>query len=176
MRGSDPDAAIFWLAKMIAAGEDPRFIARRMIAFASEDIGNADPDALSIAVAVFQAVEMIGMPEARLNLAQGAIYLASTAKSNASYLAIQGALDLIQSGVSTSVPLHLRNAPTAYMKSEGYGKEYKYPHDFPENFIPDNYFPDDLGSQKFYKPSSNGKELELKTRLQALWDKRYSND
>ncbi len=170
MRGSDPDASIIWLAKMLDAGEDPKFIARRMVVFASEDIGNADPDALQIALNVFRAVEIIGMPECRINLAQGVTYLASTVKSNASYLAIDKALNLIKDGMPISVPLHLRNAPTKLMKSEGYGKNYKYPHDFPEHFIIANYFPIDCKSIKLYNPDGIGREIKIKERLNKLWE------
>ncbi len=176
MRGSDPDAALYWLAKMIDAGEDPRFIARRMVVFASEDIGNADPHALPLAIAVFQAVEMIGMPEARINLAQGVTYLASTHKSNASYAAVEAALAAVRSGLSVSVPLHLRNAPTRLMKQEGYGQEYKYPHSYPNHFIDEHYFPSEIPAQHFYHPTNEGKESQLATRLRELWKSRYDAD
>lgn len=169
MRGSDPDASIFWLAKMLDAGEDPKFIARRMLIFASEDIGNADPSALSLAVSVFDAVNLIGMPECRINLAQGVTYLASTAKSNASYKAIDSALADIRKGVDVSVPIHLRNAPTKLMKEEGYGKDYKYPHDQPGSFIVENYFPEKLGSKHYYKATENGREAKIKERLEKMW-------
>lgn len=173
MRGSDPSAALFWLAKMIDAGEDARFIARRMVIFASEDVGNSDPQALQLAVSVFQAVEMIGMPEARINLAQGATYLASTTKSNSSYRGIEDALSLIRSGVKNSVPLHLRNAPTKLMKQEGYGKEYKYPHSYPNHFIREHYFPTEVDRQKLYIPTSEGYEGELRNRLESLWNESH---
>lgn len=172
MRGSDPDAAIFWLAKMLDAGEDAKFIARRMVIFASEDIGNADVYAITLANEVFRAVEIVGLPEARINLAQGVTYLASCPKSNASYLAIEKAMSDISQGVSTEVPLHLRNAPTKLMKNEGYGKEYKYPHDFPGNFIDDNYFPEKLKPKKYYNPGNYGKEKQFKERLDNLWKDR----
>lgn len=173
LRGSDPDAAIFWLAKMLDAGEDPRFIARRMVVFASEDIGNADPFALSLAVSVFQAVELIGMPEARINLAQGVTYLASCPKSNASYMAISEALSDIKNGCDMSVPMHLRNAPTKLMKQEGYGAGYKYPHDFEGHFVEENYFPKGHKEKAYYKPGNFGKEKNFKDRLEYLWSKRY---
>lgn len=173
LRGSDPDAAIFWLAKMLDAGEDPRFIARRMVVFASEDIGNADPFALSLAVSVFQAVELIGMPEARINLAQGVTYLASCPKSNASYMAISEALTDIKNGCDMSVPMHLRNAPTKLMKQEGYGAGYKYPHDFEGHFVEENYFPKGHKEKAYYKPGNFGKEKNFKDRLEYLWSKRY---
>ncbi len=173
LRGSDPDAALFWLAKMLESGEDPKFIARRMVIFASEDIGNADPQALMLAVAVFNAVTFIGMPECSLNLAQGVTYLASAHKSNASYLAINAALSDIRNGIDTTVPLKLRNAPTKYMKSEGYGKDYKYPHDFDGHFVEENYFPDSMGIKSYYKATENGKEKEISQRLKSLWNERY---
>ncbi len=173
LRGSDPDAAIFWLAKMLDAGEDPRFIARRMVVFASEDIGNADPFALSLAVSVFQAVELIGMPEARINLAQGVTYLASCPKSNASYMAISEAMSDIKNGCDMSVPMHLRNAPTKLMKQEGYGAGYKYPHDFDGHFVEENYFPKGHKEKPYYKPGNFGKEKNFKDRLENLWTKRY---
>lgn len=172
LRGSDPDAALFWLAKMLDAGEEPRFIARRMVVFASEDIGNADPYALTLAISVFQAVEMIGMPECRINLAQGVTYLASCPKSNASYMGIEKAYEVVRSGESLTVPLHLRNAPTRLMKQEGYGSGYKYPHDFEGHFVDENYFPVGVKPRVFYEPGDFGKEKTFKERLIALWGKR----
>lgn len=174
MRGSDPDAALFWLAKMIDAGEDPRFIARRMVIFASEDIGNADPFALTLAVSVFQAVEIIGMPEARINLAQGVAYLASSPKSNASYRAVDAALAEIRTQSTATVPLHLRNAPTRLMKNEGYGAAYQYPHDYPQHFVREHYFPEHMEQKKFYEPGNFGREKTFQERLQVLWPERYS--
>ncbi|MCU0425911.1 MAG: replication-associated recombination protein A [Candidatus Kapabacteria bacterium] len=171
LRGSDPDAALFWLAVMLEAGEDARFIARRMVIFASEDIGNASPMALQLALAVFQAVDVIGMPECRINLAQGVTFLASCPKSNASYVAVEAALRDVRSGADTRVPLHLRNAPTKLMKQEGYGREYKYPHDFPNHFVEENYFPDH--ERVFYRPTAMGKEQDLKRRLEHLRPNRY---
>lgn len=173
MRGSDPDASVFWLAKMLESGEDPKFIARRMVIFASEDIGNADPGALSLAISVFQAVTMIGMPECRINLAQGATYLASAPKSNASYMAVEAAFQDIRSGIDVSVPLHLRNAPTKLMKTEGYGKGYKYPHDYPEGFVSENYLPEGV-SKQYYKPKDIGAEIKIKARLSRLWQQNNS--
>lgn len=173
MRGSDPDAAIFWMAKMIDAGEDARFIARRMVIFASEDIGNADPFALTLAISAFQAVELIGMPEARINLAQACTYLASCPKSNASYSAIDSALEAIRSGADVSVPLHLRNAPTALMKAEGYGESYQYPHNHDEHFVNENYFPARFPPTVFYQPTEYGREKIFKERLTYLWKNRY---
>jgi len=173
LRGSDPDAALFWLAKMLESGEDPKFIARRMVIFASEDIGNADPQALILAVAVFNAVTFIGMPECSLNLAQGVTYLASAPKSNSSYIAINAALNDIRAGIDTAVPLKLRNAPTKYMKSEGYGKEYKYPHDYEGHFVSENYFPDSVGYKKYYKPTEFGTEKVISERLRTLWKDKF---
>jgi putative ATPase len=173
LRGSDPDAAVFWLAKMIESGEDPKFIARRMVVFASEDIGNADPQALIVAVSVFQAVTFIGLPECVINLSQGVTYLASAPKSNASYLAVKAAQDDIKNGINASVPIKLRNAPTKLMKQEGYGKEYKYPHDFDGHFVDEKYFPDDSKVKVYYKPTDIGKENEIKLRLEKWWIDRY---
>lgn len=172
MRGSDPNAAVFWLAKMLDAGEDPKFIARRMIIFASEDIGNADINALNLANNVFDAVTKIGMPEARIILSQGVIYLASTVKSNASYEAIDEALSDIKKGIDTTVPLHLRNAPTELMKEEGYGLNYKYPHSYENSFIEENYFPDKV-DKVYYKPKGIGNESKIYNRLKELWKKKY---
>lgn len=168
LRGSDPDAAIFWLAKMIDAGEDPKFIARRMLIFASEDIGNADPFALVLANNIFDAVSKIGMPESRIILAQGVTYLASTDKSNASYLAIDEALMDIKNGINTNVPLHLRNAPTKLMKNENYGLEYKYPHDYDDSFVEENYLPKGIKKQ-YYLPKGLGREGKIKNKLEKLW-------
>jgi len=173
LRGSDPDAALFWLAKMLDAGEDPKFIARRMVIFASEDIGNADTYALTLAISVFRAVEIIGMPEARINLAQGVTYLASCKKSNASYLGIETAMAAVKKMPNASVPLHLRNAPTKLMKGLDYGKEYKYPHDFEGHFLPEDYFPQHLDERSFYKPTEQGIEKRLKEHLQTLWKNRF---
>lgn len=173
LRGSDPDAAIFWLAKMLSAGEDPRFIARRMVVFASEDIGNAEPFALSLAISVFHACELIGMPECRINLAQGATYLASCLKSNASYMAITKAMQDVEQGASLIVPLHLRNAPTKLMKEEGYSLGYKYPHDYPGHFIKEHYFPEGTEPKAYYKPTDTGREKAIKERLESYWADRY---
>lgn len=174
LRGSDPDAAMLWVAKMLNAGEDPKFIVRRLIIFASEDIGNADPNALNVAVNVFKAVEVIGMPECRINIAQAIVYLALAPKSNSSYMAIEKALAFIKSTNSDNlkVPLKLRNAPTKLMKNIGYGEEYKYPHDYDENFIPnENYFPDEIKPKSFYNPTENGTEKKLFDRLKKLWNR-----
>lgn len=173
LRGSDPDAALFWLATMLEAGEDARFIARRMVIFASEDIGNAAHEALSVALAVFQAVDVIGMPEARINLAQGVTFLASCPKSNASYVGIERALADVRNGADTTVPLHLRNAPTKLMKQEGYGREYKYPHDFERHFVDARYFPDSTPERAYYEPTAMGREQAIKQRLETLRPERY---
>jgi putative ATPase len=175
LRGSDPDAAMLWMVKMLEAGEDPLFIARRMVIFASEDIGNAEPMALTVAVSVFQAVQIIGLPEAMINLATGVTFLASCAKSNASYLALEKAREIIKNSPNLSPPLYLRNAPTKLMKQEGYAKEYKYPHNFPNHFIEENYFPINFQPQQFYFPTSEGKESKIRERLKSLWNniKKY---
>lgn len=176
LRGSDPDAAMFWLAKMLDAGEEPRFIARRMVIFASEDIGNADVFALTLAISVFQAVEMIGLPECAINLAQGVTYLASCPKSNASYMALMKAKAEIEGGASQTVPLHLRNAPTQLMKDEGYSLGYKYPHEFDGHFVKENYFPPDYEPRAFYLPGNFGREEYFKKRLESLWPERYKKE
>ena len=152
MRGSDPDAALYWLARMIEAGENPRFIARRMVIFASEDVGNADPQALSVATAAAQAVEFVGMPEAQINLAQAVTYLASAPKSNASYAGLLLAKEDVKKTLNLPVPLHLRNPATSLMKKLGYGKDYKYPHNFPGGKVEQEYLPKALGKRKYYRP------------------------
>lgn len=172
IRGSDPDAALYWMARMLEGGEDPLFIARRMIVLASEDIGNASPNALVLAGAVFSAVEKIGMPEARIILAQCVTYLASSPKSNSSYQAIEGALAEVRNGNLHPVPLHLRNAPTTLMKNLSYGKDYKYAHNFENHFVEDNYFPKELEGKQFYLPTENGQEKKIKEWLKFLWKKR----
>ncbi|MGB7511868.1 MAG: replication-associated recombination protein A [Pelodictyon phaeoclathratiforme] len=173
MRGSDPDAALFWLARMIEGGEDPKFIARRMVIFASEDIGNADPYAITLAISVFQAVAMIGMPEARINLAQGVTYLASAPKSNASYEGINEAMREAKVMQDLAVPLHLRNAPTKLMKNEGYGVGYKYPHSYPAHFVSQHYFPEGMEPKAYYRPGDEGREKYIRERLGQLWHERY---
>jgi len=171
LRGSDPDAALYWMARMIEGGEDPLFIARRMIIFASEDIGNASPNALLLAEATFSAVDKIGMPESRIILAQCVTYLASSPKSNASYIGIEKALSDVRSKELYPVPLHLRNAPTKLMKEIGYGKEYQYPHDFENHFVEKNYLPEELKGSQYYFPTDIGSEKNLKERLKLLWKK-----
>ena len=175
MRGSDPDAALFWLARMIEGGEDPKFIARRMVIFASEDIGNADPYAITLAISVFQAVAMIGMPEARINLAQGVTYLSSAPKSNASYQAVNKAMSEAKSMQDLRVPLHLRNAPTKLMKTEGYGAGYKYPHSYPAHFVAQHYFPEGMEPKAYYIPGDEGREKYIRERLILLWNERYKS-
>ena len=174
VRGSDPDAAIYWLAIMIEGGEKPEFIARRLVILASEDISNADPQGLTLAVSGFQAVHMIGMPEAAIILAQVATYLSGAPKSNASYRAIQTALEQIKEEGTPGVPLHLRNAPTGLMKALDYGKDYEYPHAHPEHFVDVNYFPD--GAEKsFYHPTEQGYEKFISERLKHFWPDRYKD-
>jgi putative ATPase len=173
VRGSDPNGAIYWLARMLEGGENIRFIARRMIILASEDIGNANPNALLLANSCFEAVDKIGMPEARIILAQCATYLAASPKSNASYLAIDYALDTIRKNGQASVPLHLRNAPTNFMKNLDYGKNYKYSHDGPGNFIEQEYLPDELRGTKFYEPGNSAREQEMKKFLRDRWKNKY---
>jgi len=173
MRGSDPNGAIYWLARMIEGGEDVKFIARRMVIFASEDIGNANPTALVLANAVFEAVNKIGYPEARIILAQGATYLASSHKSNASYMAIENALSIVQKEGDLPVPLHVRNAPTGLMKRLGYGKNYKYAHSYESNFTEQEFLPDEIKGTKFYDPGKNPREEELRKFLRGLWKDKY---
>lgn len=172
VRGSDPDAAVYWIARMLKGGEDPKFIARRMIILASEDIGNADPYALTLATNTFTAISYIGMPEATLVLSQAATYLASCPKSNASYMAIQKAEEDVRNNPAYDVPIHLRNAPTKLMKEIGYGDDYKYAHDFDDNFVEQQYLPDELKHKIYYEPKDSGAEGKLKERLNKLWKKR----
>jgi len=169
IRGSDPDAALYWLARMLEGGEDPLFIARRLLILASEDIGNASPNALVLAEAAFSAVEKIGMPEARIILAQCVTYLASAPKSNASYLGIEKALEEVRKNPLAKVPLHLRNAPTKLMKELGYGSDYKYAHDYQKHFVEENYLPDELAGKQFYFPTEQGQEKKIKEWLKFLW-------
>ena len=175
VRGSDPDAALYWLARMLEGGEDPLFIARRLVILASEDIGNASPNGLVLAGAAFDAVHKIGMPEARIILAQCVTYLASAPKSNASYMGIKNAEQEVKNNDLYPVPLHLRNAPTKLMKDIGYGKKYKYAHDFENNFVAENYLPEELKGRQFYFPTENGQEKNIKERLIFFWQgiKKY---
>lgn len=174
LRGSDPNAAVYWLARMLEGGEDPLFIARRMLILASEDIGNANPTALVIANNCFQAVNVIGMPEGRIILSQAATYLACSAKSNASYMAIGEAQEIVKNTGDLPVPLHLRNAPTKLMKDLGYGKEYDYAHSHEKNFILQEYLPDTLSGTRIYAPGNNARENEMRERLKKLWQEKYN--
>ena len=174
MRGSDPNGAIYWLARMIEGGEDVKFIARRMVIFASEDIGNANPTALVLANACFDAVNKIGYPESRIILAQCATYLASSHKSNASYMAIEEALETVRKEGDLPVPLHVRNAPTGLMKKLGYGKNYKYAHDYEGNFTEQEFLPDELAGTVFYEPGRTPREEELRKYLRNLWKNKYN--
>jgi len=173
MRGSDPNGAVYWLARMISGGEDPLFIARRMLILASEDIGNANPNALLLAQSCFQAVNVIGMPESQLILSQTAIYLATSAKSNSATTAIGTAMSLVQQTGDLPVPLHLRNAPTKLMKNLGYGKDYKYAHSYAGNFADLDFLPDAIKGSKIYDPGNNVRENESKEKLRKLWGDRY---
>lgn len=173
IRGSDPNAAVYYLARMVEGGEDVKFIARRMVILASEDIGNANPTALVMATNTFQAVSMIGYPEARIILAQCAVYLASSPKSNSSYMAIESALQKVQETGDLPVPLSIRNAPTKLMKNLGYGKNYQYAHSYEGNFIHMEFLPDKLKGTKFFEPGNNPREEELRKYLRALWKEKY---
>lgn len=172
MRGSDPDATVYWLARMLEGGEDPKFIARRMIILASEDIGNADPVGLMLATDAFTAVDYVGMPEARIILSHAATYLASAPKSNAAYKAISEAMGDVRKLPNLPVPLHLRNAPTKLMKELNYGKDYQYAHDHENNFADQQHLPDQLKNNIYYTPTENGREKQIKERLDMLWKKR----
>lgn len=173
IRGSDPNAAVYYLARMVEGGEDVKFIARRMLILASEDIGNANPTALVIANNTFQAVNVIGYPEARIILSQCAIYLAASPKSNASYMAIENALAKVAETGDLSVPLSIRNAPTRLMKDMGYGKNYKYAHAYEGNFVQAEFLPDEIKGTRFYEPGNNPRETELRKYLQSLWQEKY---
>ena len=176
IRGSDPDAALYWLARMLEGGEDPLFIARRLVILASEDIGNASPNGLVLADAAFGAVHKIGMPEARIILAQCVTYLAASPKSNASYMGIKKAEQEVKNNSLFSVPLHLRNAPTKLMKDIGYGKDYKYAHNHEHGFVDENYLPEELKGKQFYFPTENGQEKNLKERLKFFWKGKKKYD
>ncbi|MFD2872992.1 replication-associated recombination protein A [Mucilaginibacter ximonensis] len=173
MRGSDPNGAVYWLARMIAGGEDPLFIARRMLILSSEDIGNANPNALLLAQACFNSVNVIGMPESQLILSQTAIYLATSAKSNSATTAIGAAMSLVKQTGDLPVPLHLRNAPTKLMKNIGYGKDYKYAHSHDNNFVDQDFLPEAIRGTKIYEPGNNPREHESKEKLKKLWGNRY---
>ncbi len=178
MRGSDPDAAVYWLVRMLSAGEDPLYIARRIIICAAEDVGLADPMALTVAVSAKQALEFLGQPEGEIPLAMAAIYVASAPKSNSAYKALKLAYQEVKKTGSLPVPLHLRNPVTKLMEKLGYGKNYKYAHDYPEGFVFQQYLPDKIKNQKFFFPTERGKEKEIKERLQKLWKKikNYSSE
>jgi len=169
VRGSDPDAAVYWLARMLEGGEDIKFIARRLVILASEDIGLANPNALLMATNCFQAVHMIGMPEARIILSETTIYLAVSAKSNSAYMAINKAIEMVKKTGNLPVPLHLRNAPTKLMKEIGYGKDYKYAHNYEDHFVEDQYLPEELKDQNLFVPGTNPREAEIQKHLERLW-------
>jgi len=173
IRGSDPNGAVYWLARMIEGGEDLKFIARRLLIAASEDIGNANPTALILANNTFQAVSVIGYPESRIILSQCAVYLANSPKSNASYLAINKAQKIVKETGDLSVPLHLRNAPTKLMKDLDYGKNYKYAHDYQGNFISEEFLPDTLIKTKIYNPGDNVRENKFREELKKMWGDKY---
>jgi putative ATPase len=176
LRGSDPNAAVYWLARMVEGGEDPKFIARRMLILAAEDIGMANPNALLLAQSCFEAINVIGWPESKIILSEAAVYLATSPKSNSSYMAIEGAIEAVRESGDLPVPLHIRNAPTKLMKDLGYHKNYKYAHGYEGNFIPDNFLPDELKGTKFYEPGTNPKEEDMRKRLSALWKGYYDYD
>ncbi len=173
IRGSDPDGAVYWLARMIDGGEDPKFIARRLIISAAEDVGLANPNALLLANACFDAVHKVGFPEARIILSETTVYLAGSQKSNSAYLAIDKALGVVKQTGNLPVPLHLRNAPTQLMKKLDYGKNYQYPHDFEHNFIEQQYLPDELKEESIWQSQNNGLERKMKEWLSGLWKKRF---
>ncbi len=174
IRGSDPNAAVYWLARMIEGGEDVKFIARRLLIAASEDIGNANPTALIMANSTFQAVATIGYPESRIVLSQCAVYLANSPKSNSSYMAINTALETVRSTGDLSVPLHLRNAPTKLMKDLDYGKNYKYAHSYENNFVAQEFLPKEIENTKFYEPGNNAREQDFRNTLKARWKDKYN--
>jgi len=174
LRGSDPDAALYWMMRMLEAGEDPLFIARRMVIFAAEDIGNADPQALQVAIAAKEAFHFVGLPEGRIPLAQAVTYLASAPKSNASYKAMLAAAEDVEAHGSLAVPLHLRNAPTPLMRKLGYGKDYKYAHDYEEHIVDQQHLPEELRNRRYYTPGDSGYEKKLKERLESWAAKKTS--
>lgn len=174
IRGSDPNAAVYWMARMIEAGEKPEFIARRMVILAAEDIGIANPNALLMANTCFDSVMKIGMPESRIILSEAAIYLATSPKSNSAYMAINTAQDLVKKTGNQPVPLHLRNAPTEFMKNIGYGKNYKYAHSYQNNFVEQEFLPEELSGTKIYDPQKNSKEEKIRSYLKNLWNEKYN--
>ncbi|MCE5175754.1 MAG: replication-associated recombination protein A [Bacteroidales bacterium] len=173
IRGSDPDGAVYWLSRMVSGGEDPKFIARRLLISASEDIGLANPNALLLANACFETVQKLGWPESRIALSETAIYLASSPKSNSAYMAINDALSMVEETGNLPVPLHLRNAPTKLMKQLNYGKDYKYAHDFENNFVEQDFLPKKIKDRSIWKPQNNASEFKLKEFLHKLWKNRY---
>ncbi len=173
IRGSDPDAAIYWLARMVAGGEDPKFIARRLVISAAEDVGLANPNALLLANACFDTLQKIGWPEGRIVLAEATIYLATSPKSNSAYMSIDEAIGLVNETGNLPVPLHLRNAPTKLMKELDYGKEYKYAHSFKDNFVEQDYVPEEIKGRQFWKPQQNASEMKIVEWLKKLWKNRY---
>jgi len=173
LRGSDPNAAIYWLARMVEGGEDPKFIARRMVILAAEDIGLSNPNALLLATACFQAVNLIGWPESRIILSETALYLATSPKSNSSYMAINEALSLVKETGDLPVPLNIRNAPTSLMKELGYGAGYKYAHDYEGNFTTEDFLPNEIRNKVIYQPQDNPRETEIKKRLASIWKSKY---
>ena len=174
IRGSDPDGALYWLARMIEGGEDPAFIARRLLISAAEDIGLANPNALLLANAAFDSVMKIGWPEGRIPLAEVTVYLATSPKSNSAYKGIGAALDTVRTTGNCPVPLHLRNAPTKLMKQLGYGKDYKYAHDYENHFVKQQFLPDEVEGARFWQPQENASEIKLKERMQMLWGERFN--
>ena len=175
IRGSDPDGALYWLARMVEGGEDPAFIARRLVISASEDIGLANPNALLLANAAFDAVMKIGWPEGRIPLAEATVYLATSPKSNSAYEGVNSALEMVRETGNLPVPLHLRNAPTKLMKQLGYGKDYKYAHAYSGNFVNQQFLPDDVKDCRIWHPQNNAQEVKLKERMQALWGERFKD-
>jgi putative ATPase len=173
VRGSDPNAAVYWLARMIDAGEEPKFIARRLLILASEDIGLANPNALLLANSCFEAIEKIGWPESRIILSETAIYLATSPKSNSAYMAINRAQQLVKKTGDLPVPLHLRNAPTKLMKEAGYGKDYKYAHDYPGSFAFQDFMPERVSNESIYQTGQNAREQELKKKMSSFWKDKY---
>ena len=173
IRGSDPNGAVYWLARMIEGGEDAKFIARRLLIAASEDIGNANPTALILANNTFQAVSVIGYPESRIILSQCAVYLANSPKSNASYMAINKAQEIVKKKGDLPIPLHLRNAPTKLMKALDYGKDYKYAHDYKGNFVLEEFLPDSISNTRIYEPGESSREEQFRQKLKKTWGDKY---
>ncbi len=176
MRGSDPNASVYWLARMVEGGEDPKFIARRMLILAAEDIGIANPNALLLAQACFEAVNVIGWPESRIILSEAAVYLATSPKSNSTYMAIEEAIQTVKNSGDLPVPLNIRNAPTKLMKDLGYGKEYKYAHSYSGNFVAENFLPDEIRGTTFYNPGANTREEDIRKKLSGMWKNIYKYD